>query len=149
MTPTQILILALARACVGEAGWDSADSGECAAVTFVHLKRARDTGADPARTVQKYSAALKTGKHTWIRGLSLDGRRPKTFPRNLNWDAVHAPRWQKVLDTVRGILDGRILDPCPESEIYGSRQDWEIKTWRGFARVCADRGWGNQFGKKE
>ena len=145
MTPAQLLIITLARACIGEAGWDAHETGECAAITFVHLSRSDSTAQGRTRTAIKYSSAL-TGKRTWIRGLTLDGNRPKTFP-NLRW-GPHKRHLLETIKVVRGILNGRVKNPCPGATIYGSQQDWKAKTWKGYEQVCGDKGWGNLFGRK-
>ena len=115
----------LARSCVGEAGWDSYESRECAAILHVYLKRSRRYNTSLHHMVMRYSAAVKNHtKHTrpWIFGLNRRPTRPKKWPRGLDW-ARYRDRWVAVLKLVDDFQAGRVADPCPEAMRYGGLMD--------------------------
>jgi hypothetical protein len=122
----------LARSCVGEAGWQAAESGECAAIWHIYAKRALATERPVLRVAKKYSAAIKRGPHSrpWVLELDRDGRKPKGWPRQLMWRR-YTDRWFHTLALADLFLEGRIEDPLPSAQHYGGRMDRGLclKTW--------------------
>ena len=114
----------LARSCVGEAGWDSVETGECAAILHIYKKRGELNGKGTLWTAKKYSAAIKPGRHhrnTWVR--YLDGtRKPKHWPANLKWER-YSEKWNRAYWYAVDFLNGEVEDPLPDAMHYGSRID--------------------------
>lgn len=116
------LALWLARSCVGEAGWNSVESGECAAIAWVYHKRSyMYPRRDYRRAMVDYSAAIRIGR-PWIRALNRKGDRPPMLETNIHWGA-HVKKWQATLDFADTFFKGRIPDPVPEALHYGGRMD--------------------------
>lgn len=126
----------LARSCVGEAGWDAADSGECDAIMHVYGKRARLLGWPVERVARRYSAAIKPGAHSraWVFGLDRSGVKPRGWPRHLRWSA-HRERWERTLARADLFLAGRVPDPVPAAEHYGGRMDRHRLDRRVWVRI--------------
>jgi hypothetical protein len=135
----------LARSCVGEAGWDAAESGECAAIWHVYGKRARDTGRPIKRTARLYSSAIKRGPwaREWVFGLNRGGEKPKGWPKRLRWNR-YRDRWFETLALADLFLEGRIEDPLPSAEHYGGRMDRKNLCPRSWKRIQA-HGFVNWF----
>ena len=121
-TETAVL---LARSCVGEAGFDSVESGECAAILHIYEKRARLTGETVRENALRYSAALKRRRghpNPWVLDLRSDLRKPKRWSKQLVW-AKHKSRWSEALEYARGFIAGDVEDPLPFALHYGGRMD--------------------------
>jgi hypothetical protein len=119
------LALWLARACIGEAGWRSAETGECAAIAHVFHKRSyMAPGRDYFTAMREYSAALRVGIKTrpWLRNLRRDGRRPRLLEGQIYW-GKHRPLWLKTLELADRFFKGRVLDPTPEALHFGGLMD--------------------------
>lgn len=115
------IALWLARSCVGEAGFRSGDTGECAAIAHIYKKR----GGHFYTTMRKYSGALKThSKHTrpWLFDLNRAMRRPDGWPEHLKWSA-YIDDWKKTLWVSDQFLAGNIPDPLPDAEHFGGWVD--------------------------
>ena len=117
--------LLLARSCGGEAGLASIESGECAAILHVYLKRAALRGGTLAATVRAYSAAVKRRHghpNAWIIDLDRTLERPARWPRGLRW-SVARPLWGRALDFAEAFLRGEVPDPLPAALHFGGRMD--------------------------
>ena len=126
-TPRARLILA--QSCVGEAGFPSADSGECAAIAWVYLKRLRQVrraghSMTYAEMVRRYSQPIRHRRHLWIVSLRADLERPRGWPRRWpDWDQHFRERWQSVLDAVDRWASGDVPDACPRANHFGATTD--------------------------
>ena len=128
------LALWLARSCVGEAGWNSADTGECAAIAWVYHKRSYNfPRRDYFKTMMEYSAAIKPDpRRPWIRRLTRRGDRPPLLETNIYW-GKHQKKWFKVLEVADNFFRGRVTDPCPDCLHYGGHFDkkrMDLTIWR-------------------
>lgn len=109
----------MARACVGEVGFGAPDQ-LCAAISFVHIKRARRQGLRPARMASIYSRAVRSPQSSriWVNELTPHGVAPAHWPA-ANWERAQA-RFRELVRLNGRILAGRVDDPCPNSLHYGS-----------------------------
>jgi hypothetical protein len=115
----------LARSCIGEAGWRSAKTGECAAIAHVYKKRQRFNKLDYYKTMRLYSSALKKKKRNanrWVRHLSRDLEQPKGWPKTVSWKR-YKPRWVEALEVADAFLLGDVKDPLPRALHYGCHAD--------------------------
>lgn len=122
----------IARSCVGEAGFESAETGECAAIAHIYKKRAALSGMSVLNVARKYSAAIKPHGKLWVRSLRADGMRPAGFPERLVWHRYQS-KWKAVLKLVEGVLGGTVKDPLPTALHYGGWLDrgrLSPKVWR-------------------
>jgi hypothetical protein len=118
-TATDRAVLANARACVGEVGWNDFDA--CAAVVGVHMRRAELTGVSVERMAELYSQAIRRPRRLWVPVIDATPRRPAHFPEQLAWSR-YRDRFAAIKAHVRGVLEGDVADPC-ETEAplhYGS-----------------------------
>jgi hypothetical protein len=123
----------LARSCIGEAGYNAHETGECAAIWHVYKKRGAINGKGTLWTARKYSAAIKNGAHQrnkWVMHLS-GAEQPRKWPRNLNW-SKYRDRWLDTLERAKAFVRGELADPLPSAVHYGSRIDRHRarKNWR-------------------
>jgi hypothetical protein len=115
----------LARSCVGEAGFKSAENGECAAIAWIYRKRQTVNHLPYYEVVRKYSASVKprSGRtRLWVMSLRRDLSRPKGFPKRLVW-ARYRDAWADVLDVADRFVRGEIADPLPDADHFGGRMD--------------------------
>jgi len=112
----------LARSCVGEAGWRSIETGECAAIGYVYRKRAKRSGSTYLDVLRRYSSAVGPYGRRWVRSLSRDLRRPHGWPRALKW-GEHTERWHNVLAYTDAFERGELNDPTPRALHYGGWLD--------------------------
>lgn len=143
-----ITVLVLARLCVSEANWihdprfdgsnDEQNHAErdCPAIYQV-LRRTRRNGQTLLGIIRDHAHYVteertpRGARMRWIVNLQLDGDRPAHFPatdRNgneLNWDRDYRPRWEAMLEFVRGLLRGENLGVCAGAPIitWGGRCD--------------------------
>jgi hypothetical protein len=129
----------LARSCVGEAGWDSHATDECAALMHVYLKRSAKGNLTLLEATLKYSGATKKRRNhprKWLFELGRSDREPDSFPAHLNW-LVYRDDWLNTLQIADDFLQGKIADPIPQADHYGSIYDhhravkagwWEMRT---------------------
>ncbi len=121
--------LLLAQSCVGEAGFRSATTGECAAIGWVYAKRVRQMrragrSITYARMVRLYSQPIRLRRHLWIVSLREDLEQPRGWPRRWpDWDEHFREQWQAVLDEVDRFARGEIEDPCPRANHFGAVTD--------------------------
>lgn len=118
----------LARSCVGEAGFDSGSTGECAAIASVYRKRADVSRFNLYQVIRKYSAAVKPGPHQsrrWVFHLSRDLGKPKQWNTRLRWSNYRG-KWEEVLSVCDDFVDGKVPDPVPLADHYGG---W-VDRWR-------------------
>lgn len=111
-----------ARSCVGEAGFDAVD--ECMAIAWVYATRAEESGMDYLKVVKRYSAAVKrhsTHRRPWILQLDTSLEKPEDWP-NLRW-GVHKHLWKNLLASLDQWARGRVPNPVPEADHYGSKAD--------------------------
>ena len=130
----------LARSCVGEGGWESARSGECAAILHVYRKRAELSGRSVLTVAKKYSAAIKRRKNRpnpWVLHLNREGTQPEHWPSKKSKWEKHTSMWTEVLELADSFLLGDVQDPVPDADHYGCKVDhrramragwWKIKT---------------------
>jgi hypothetical protein len=128
----------LAMSCVGEIGWQGAETGECAAVMWVYRKGAAKNGRTLLRQTRMYSAAVKRGPHSrpWVFGLGRDGARPEHWPRHLKWSR-YKDSWIETLALADSFLRGEIEDPLPSAEHYGCELDRHRLSPKAWARIPA------------
>lgn len=133
----------LARSCVGEAGFESGESGECAAIHHVYLKRSRMNNRRYAKIMHNYSAAIRYGHgKRWVRGLRADGGKPPGFGK-LDW-SNYRDKWLGVLETARKLLAGEISDPLPDALHYGGWTD-RHRLDRRYWQPIKNTGFRNTF----
>jgi hypothetical protein len=127
----------LARSCVGEAGWDSHTTGECAAIMHIYRKRSQINGWTVERTARKYSAAIRPWKgntRRWLRHMDATGAKPHKWPRKLRWE-VYLPMWLEVYAHAVEFLEGTVPDPLPTALHYGGRMDHWRAQREGWVRL--------------
>lgn len=115
----------LARACVGEAGWKSFQTGECAAIAHIFHKRSYNHHRRSYfKSMVDYSAALRVGYKTrpWLKHLNRAGNRPRMLESNVSW-SIHHPLWVKTLDFADRFFKGQIPDPTPKALHFGGVMD--------------------------
>ena len=135
----------LARSCVGEAGWDSFESGECAAIAHVYHKRSYHfPGRNYFRAMMDYSAAIRVGR-PWIRNLNRKGNRPHLLEGQIYW-GKHRKLWKQTLDFADRFFRGQIPDPCPECLHFGGNMD--VKRMDETIWEPVELGFRNTFWKK-
>ena len=122
----------LARSCVAEAGFTSGRSGECAAIAYVYARRFHQMRAAGRYTpfsmvVWRYSAPLRLNVRQWVNQLDGD-ERPRSMPRRWPWDRL-LPKWQQIKAMVQDWAAGRIENPCPGANHFGSVQDGAPADW--------------------
>lgn len=127
-TEREILV---ARLAVNEGSWRERDA---AAIAYA---RATWTVARLRSGHRRALAPVRTDARRWIADLHPDGHEPEGWPAHLDWEQ-HRPRWLAVLETVRGVLDGRVPDHCAT----GRPQSWAgpIVDRERLARVLASGG---------
>ncbi len=138
--------LDLARSCVGEAGFDSGATGECAAIAHVYarrveLARARGRRMSYRFMVRAYSQPIKTGRRPWVLALR-DSRRPRGLPRAWPWEERLAGQWAEVLAAVDAWAAGETVNACPRAEHFGAPSDGAPRHWR---RIECAREFRNLF----
>jgi hypothetical protein len=123
--------LLIAQSCVGEAGFGSAETGECIAIAHIYRKRAALCNHNIEWIARRYSAAIKSGGHMWVRSLRRDGRRPHGWPQRLDWSRYRG-YWWSVLDQVDAFVRGETVDPLPAALHYGGSMDrgLDLQYWR-------------------
>lgn len=122
----------LARSCVGEAGWDSWKTGECAAILHIYKKRAKIANVSVLQNAKSYSSAIKNYKgkrNKWVVGLQGDSKKPVKWPKNLNWNRFKFD-WIMTLLTVELFLLNMIDDPLPNALHYGCLFDKPDKNFK-------------------
>ena len=105
-----------ARMLVYEAGW----TNEVEHRALLHTSKRRWLRTCKGRPFHNFLKAYSTGlappwetnkRRKWIRQLEWSDKKPKNFPKNLNWKK-HAKWWQQIRITVSNFLTGKSLDPC-------------------------------------
>jgi len=118
--------LVLAKSCVGEAGFQSVETGECAAIMHIYRKRAVTGSMESLyRTARKYSAAVKhrdDHPNRWVLGLNRALKKPRGWSGKLSWER-HRPFWERALNHADAFLAGKVEDPAPTALHYGGRMD--------------------------
>ncbi|MEM1414508.1 MAG: hypothetical protein AAGH15_06395 [Myxococcota bacterium] len=115
--PLQLL---QARSCYAEV---ATHLDACAAIVFVHKKRA-ELRRMPERTmVRLYSQPMRsrTGPRRWVHLLRAEGRAPGGWPSRYSWRQTQN-RFRPVYEHVGKIMRGEVEDPCPEALHYGGPQ---------------------------
>ena len=121
--------LILAQSCVGEAGFDSGDTGECAAIAFVYAKRVAQMRRAGRRIrylsmVSRYSQPIRLRRRLWVVSLRSDLARPRGWPSSWpRWEDGHQGQWRSVLDAVDAWSRGDVEDPCPAATHFGATTD--------------------------
>ena len=142
------LVRRLAAVCVAEAGW-STDTGDCAAIVSLLMRRADRLGLRPRVMVRAYSSRHfdreRTDRRRWIAHLALDGSRPRGWPRQLAWER-YRPRWLATVEHVRAVLRGEVADPCGgEADHWGGPMDDHRARRAGWTRVECSAPTRNRF----
>lgn len=115
-------IILLAASCIGEAGWDAHETGECAAIIYVYKTRADLYGVSVRSMVSKYSSPLKTRTKPWLMHLNKEGTCPKHFPKNLSWKK-YKKDWLDTLTVAEQALHSQTRNPTPGAEHFGMHSD--------------------------
>jgi len=125
----------VARSCVGEAGFDSGESGECAAIAHIYRKRTKVTQFNLYQVTRRYSAAIKKGPHQkrkWVFYLCRDLKKPKYWSKGLHWPN-YRDKWASILKLCDDFIAGKVLDPIPHADHYGGRMDrHRAKKWNWY-----------------
>ena len=142
--------LDLGRICVGEGGWSSTETGDCAAIAFVLQRRAELRGLSLRAMARAYSGrhlGTRASPRPWIAGLRLDGGMPRRWPASRRAWSRYRGRWLDVLEYAQDVLDGEVLDPCPGADHWGMRTgiDWERAQRAGWDLVECDLPTRNAF----
>jgi len=134
----------LARSCVGEAWFNTVD--ECIAIAWVYATRAKQQQVSLKSMVRSYSSPLKPEKNngrTWIFYLSLNGNRPKHWPRNLSWEK-HKVKWLALIAALDDWAAGNRPNPVPGANHFGGSMDVPDIRW---AKLTAPKNFKNSFYK--
>lgn len=131
--------VALARVCVAEAGWDVDDTGECAAIYDVILRRAKVRDVSTVRALLDYSDAhfdeARPSRRPWVVGLTVRATEPRGWPRRLDWDR-YRPRWLIVMQHAQKVIAGEVASPCVgRVDHWGGAMDDERARRAGLERV--------------
>lgn len=137
--PPSERVEAVARICVGEAGFDVA-SGDCAAIAALLVRRAERLGLRPRALARRYSRSYfgdpRRLTRPWIAGLTLaraepGSAAPRGWPSRLAWGR-YRERWAAVVAHAREALSGRVADPCGgAADHWGARSlDRRALGWR-------------------
>jgi hypothetical protein len=115
--PTEISIETIAASCVGEAGWDSWRTGECAALAHLYVRRhsavvARGSRLSLAGLVVAYSFPLR--RRPGLRAYRASGR---GVPSDRLED------WMELIGVVCRALDNQEPDPCPTARHFAGPHD--------------------------
>lgn len=134
----------LARSCVGEAGWKSAESGECVAIAHIYKKRAQQGRYSFFLSMRKYSAAIKPGcGKTWVRELSRNGKKPDGFNNRLKW-SLYREKWFAMLEVADSFVNSVVPDPLPRALHYGGWVDRHNLSQKYWERI-PNTGFRNMF----
>jgi hypothetical protein len=133
----------LARSCVGEAGFDSGATSECAAMAHVYSKRAEINGLSYYRNVRLYSAAVKTCRQPWVCKLSRALKQPLKWAARYIWER-YAPHWRNTLLMADAFIEGEVADPLPNAVHYGGSMDHWRAVKAGWKLIKTD-GMKNNF----
>lgn len=136
-------VLALARICVSEGGWEN--DRDCAGIYQVlrNTRRSDEHLIDVMRRHSRYMIPGRTSlpaRQRWVTSLDLEGTRPSDLPDSASWERLERP-WLRRIALARALIDGRVPDrPCPAPVIaWGGTMDDHIAHRRGLARVdCGD-----------
>lgn len=137
----------LARSCVGEATWGGVETTECAALLHIYAKVSCRTGWTILKSAKKYSAAIKKRPNhprKWIFGLNRNANKPKKWPRGLKWEPAYGS-WLDALDMADRFLLGKIPDPVPQAEHFGSKYDMDNARRLGWTNLSTPDGFKNLF----
>lgn len=127
--------LALGATCAGETAWTNHD--ECTAIGLVLARRSRSGEITPW-IARAYSAAYRSARRAWVVELNADGRRPRSFPRHLDWDGKWGPEWRELYEHAGRIVRGEVASPCSETpDHFGARYgvDFERAVRARWSRV--------------
>ena len=148
-----------ARSVIGEAGWGTSErphevQNEWVSIMQVYAVRYRQirlTGRNWSLTkiIRRYSAAVKrrsTHERPWILGITRECRRPKHWPKELRWKAVHKPICERAFLTLDRWVNGELETLTPEANHYGGDMDaWYAEKVRKWKRVPTPSYYGNKF----
>jgi hypothetical protein len=118
-------VLWLARSCVGEAGWNAWDTGECAAILHLYKRRSEITGEKIDTLARRYSAAIKprsSRNNKWVLGLQDSADRPHDWPSGAKWSRYRF-HWIMTLLAVELFMLEMVEDPLPNAWHYGCKFD--------------------------
>jgi hypothetical protein len=94
--------------------------------------------------IKNYSAAVKKPNRPWIVELTLDGRKPKSWPAHLKW-GVHKPILRRALATIDAWAAGRVKSLTPYANHFGGDMDSHRADARCWGTVKAPEYFGNTF----
>lgn len=116
----QAEILALARVCAHEAGYDS--PGDCAAIREVHLNLALARGTSVLEQAWGYSPRALSGRsgRPWLAELGPWCRQPESWPGPGDWALIESLWAEHLLISTRAVLaPAKLGEPC-----RGTIHDW-------------------------
>jgi hypothetical protein len=130
MTPTQILILLLARTCIAEVGFHVSEK-ECVLMLQINESNAIRKHWTLKQQTLNYNQYWVTIAHQkarpWIR--NLEGKNePLGWPRNLLWKR-HVKKWLSIKEAARKFVYGlrysvdKHAKLCPAAIDYGATTD--------------------------
>ena len=130
---------AIARICVAEAGWSALDTGDCAAIGHLIVRRAARLERSELGLARAYSARhfdrARRDPRRWIAGLRIDGEQPDGWPITLDWPGRFRARWLDHVAFARKVLAGEVADPCEgQADHWGMRARWSVD-WRRATRA--------------
>lgn len=142
------LDVALARVCVAEAGWNVAQTGECAAIYDVIETRAKARDVSPGRALFDYSRNhfdASRSARPWVAGLDERAEQPAHWPTRIDWTR-YRPRWLLTLEHAAKVLRGEVPSPCiGRVGVWGGEMDdWRAER-AGLERVECGPGVRNHF----
>ena len=121
--------LLLAQSCVGEAGFDSSQTGECAAIGWVYVKRVaqmrrRGHTIDLAEMIRRYSQPIRHRRRLWLVTLNVAANQPRGWPRRWPpWETHYRERWVNMLAMVDRWAAGEEPNVCPSATHFGATTD--------------------------
>jgi len=124
MTPTQILILLLARTCIAEIGFQGTNQ-ECVLMWQINQRRAEEKNWTLKQQTLNYNQYWTTPSHRkarpWI--ANLEGKnKPPGWPRNLKWKR-HVKKWLEIKKAAKQFVAGHCKKICLKAIDYGAPYD--------------------------
>lgn len=142
------LVSLLAMSCIGEAGWDSHETGECVAIIHVYLKR-RDVQRDVLQrpvglgeTVRAYSMAVRRNSRRWVK--QIDRKCAARYNRSdrylwhrtlPGWAMSRCEHYKATKAVALDVLYGRTPDPYPEYIHFGGWFDKRFYNKPGWSHI--------------
>lgn len=135
-------VMALARVCLHEAGWEPGD--DCAGILSALRNRQATLGMRTlASMAHTYSGRVfdkgRTDRRAWIPWVEDTEAEPKHWPANVSWP-THREKWAAIVE-LAGVLIDRPSE-CPGAHAWGGRfaADMERPLRLGWVEVDCSRG---------